>query len=261
VYVYREEQTSLLYSGIWGYLTNWVIKVFSICAIILSLYKKKYNFFLFLIFLQFIFFGITTHKSTFFYAVMAVGVYFLSMRNDANIILLKYSIIAVTGSFVLAVVFDNIIVGSFILRRAVFVPAYLHYVYLDFFSDNQFIYWSNNALSTFIDYPYHESSAKVIGAYLGKPDMAANNGFIASGYMHAGIFGIAFYTLTLFTIMFLLDYFRKNLPVNVIAAFSVAPITSVMTSSDLITSLLTHGLLMMLFIVYLLSSNSIEKTY
>jgi len=259
VYDVREEQTGLLYDGVWGYLTNWSVKVFSICAIILSLYRKKYYVFIMLIVLQFVFFGVTTHKSTFFYAIMAVGTYFLSMRYDANIKIVKYSIVAITASFLLAVIFDNVIVGSFALRRAIFVPAYLHYVYFDFFTDNQFVYWSNSALSSFIDYPYHENTARVIGSYLGKPSMAANNGFIASGYMHAGLFGVAFYSFSLFLVLFFLDYFRKNLPVNVIVAFSVAPIISVLTSSDLVTSLLTHGLLIMLLFVYLLSSNPTGK--
>lgn len=259
VYELRDAQQALIYDGVWGYLTNWTVKVFSIALVIYSLYSRHYLVFLSLVLLQFVFFGVTTHKSTFFYVVVSVVIYYFLKRDDANYSFIKIFVISIISSFLIANLLSNIYVGSFLLRRALFVPANLHFVYVDFFSQNNFVFWSNSILKSFVDYPYTTSTANVIGLYLGKPGLAANNGFIASGYMQAGVVGVAIYSIVLTKVFILFDMLRKSLPSNVIAAISIGPILSVLTSADLLTSLLTHGLLIVIIVSYFLNSKISKK--
>lgn len=255
VYEFREDQEVLLYSGIWAYATNWVIKVFSILLMILSLYYKKYFIFLTIFFLQILFFGLTAHKSVALYGAVAVFTYFFTTKKYANLTILKMGLIALIIIFISTfLITSGNLIASFGLRRSLFVPAYLHYVYYEFFSTYGNIFWSNGFASVFFDYPYENPASNMIGNYMGNVGMSANSGFLSSGLMHAGLFGIILYSILLMIVLVYLDLVRKHLPLNVTIAISIGPMISVLTSSDLIVSMLTHGVAVLLLVLYLLNS-------
>ena len=75
-------------------------------------------------------------------------------------------------------------------RRVHFSSALLDICYLDFFKDN-YLYWSESVLKSFLDYPYDVQATHLIGdVYFKRPDMSANNGFISDGYMNFGSTGV-----------------------------------------------------------------------
>src|SRR5690606_27727863 len=129
----------------------------------------------------------------------------------------------VAGSLALSLFYEFIYVGAFFILRIFFIPAKLVYVYYQFFDNNSFIYWSNSFASFLFDYPYSESPARVVGNYLGTGE-SANNSFLATGYMHAGILGVLIYCISVGFIFKLIDSLvYRRVPVYIAVASTIVP--------------------------------------
>ena len=152
------------------------------------------------------------------------------------------------------IVYADILWGSLFIRRVFFVTSFLTFTYYEFFSLHEFVYWSSSITSSFIDYPYELNPAEVIGAYIGT-DAHANNSFLSTGYMHAGILGIIFYGILVGLLLRLIDSLsHKGVPPWVAVASVIVPFQSLLMSADLLTALLTHGIGMAIVILFLLRS-------
>jgi len=158
-------------------------------------------------------------------------------------------------SFLLYLVIDDIWLGSLFIRRVFFVPPFLTFTYYEFFTLNEFVFWSSSITSLFIDYPYELDPAKEIGVYMGAEGVHANASFLATGYMHAGIPGIIFYGIFVGLLFRLIDSLSvKGVPPWVGVASIIIPMQSLITSADLPTALLTHGVGLSIIILFLLRS-------
>jgi hypothetical protein len=92
---------------------------------------------------------------------------------------------------------------------------------------------------------------RLIGNFLGL-EASANNSFLSTGYMHAGIFGVVFYSFIFALLLIFVDslkYEDKKIWISV--AFIFTPMFSVITSSDLFVALLTDGILLSFLLLYL----------
>ena len=81
----------------------------------------------------------------------------------------------------------------------------------------------------------------MIGAYR-ETESHANSSFLSTGYMHAGIIGVLFYSIIFSLILRLFDsiaYNQKFIWISV--AIVIIPIRSMISGADLPTALLTHG--------------------
>lgn len=251
VYDLRREYSEYSSMGIFGYLNSWSFKIFSLLILSWAIYKNKIfeiAISLFMIILLFIFSG---HKSALVGFIIVPFFYFLyKLKNTTNAILIFFIFVIVLSMF-LGIILNSLFPESIIIRRMFMVPAFLNYTYLDFFSNNELIYWSNSILSSFFSYPYNNSLPYVIGEYLGYAEMGANTGFLASGFAHANILGIFIYTIIAIVIMNLLNSLAKENSKFFVMSIIVMPITSMYISSDLPTAMLTHGLLISILILYL----------
>ena len=155
--------------------------------------------------------------------------------------------------------FDDFGLTSLIARRVFFVPAKLTFDYFEFFSYNPHVYWSNSILKLFISYPYDYPVGEVIGNHLGKTDLNANNGFVSTGFSHAGYFGIAIYIALVGALLRFLDYITNGfIPLWAALGLTVIPLRSFLISTDVFTTLLTHGLLVVFVILFLLRNQLVE---
>lgn len=259
VYKLRDSVTETVYSGGWGYFTNWVVKVVNLTLAAWFLYKRNWLFFAICVLLQVFYFGVTSHKTNLFLILLIPAFYFLFRSANPVKLMLQGIIFVLCITIVVAYYTDNIFLGSLIIRRLFFVPANLSYVYIEFFSTNPHVYMSNSITSVFINYPYTLSTANTIGSYLGQPGMSANNGVIASGFMHFNIFGVVFFAFIVGMILWLLDAVSTRLPSWLCLSVVIGPIMSLFTSADLGTTLLTHGLALALIILYFLSGIETKK--
>ena len=259
VYDYREQSGELLNLGILSYLNVWKTKVFFPLLLVISLFFKKYKSTVLLCLLSFLIFGISQHKSDLFYPYALIA-FVVLFRNRKGLWIFPFCL-SVLASFTLFWygLAGDILLPSLLIRRVFFVPAFLAYKYYEFFSDNQFVYWSSSFLKPFISYPYDVSTAKVIGLYLGSGGNA-NNNFFATGFMHAGYAGLFIYCILVGLILKLIDSLSANkLPTVFSVAVTLVPMFALVTSADLPTALSTHGLGLALIFLYLFRSSSLVK--
>jgi hypothetical protein len=245
-------------SGIFGYLNSWVAKISNIFLLVIFLNNKKYIIALFFIIIQVLLFGLSGHKGTLFSLFIVFGFFIFKDSKKISIYIIYGIIVIITLSLLLYKVTNNIMLPSILVRRVFFVPADLNYVYFEFFSNNDFVLWTNGILKNLGTYPYSKEAVFLIGTYLGHSQMAANTGIYGSGFMHMGVYGIFIYTILLAYIFNLINQF-KNIPNWMLNVIVIMPILSAFISSDFFTVLLTHGFLFSILILYLYNSKEEKK--
>lgn len=253
VYDFREASADLASVGFMAYFNAWVYNIFSIFLMSYFLYRRKFMLFVVMFFIQVFFFGVSAHKGVLFYPVMIFFIWFYFRRTRAmSIMALGFSFV-VAISILLFFVFDYSTAGSLFVRRVFFVPAKLTIDYFRFFSVNDLVWWSNSVLEGFVHYPYQMSVPKEIGQFNGSGSHA-NNGFISSGYAHAGLLGVAIYSLIFAYFLKVLDsvVLTSDVPVWLVLCMTIVPLRFALISSDLFATMLTHGLALSLLLVLLL---------
>jgi len=253
VYGIREEYGKAQTSGLFGYLNSWTTKVLNVFLISVALLKRKYLYAIIFICIQIIIFGYSGHKLVLFSLLLLAGFYYFDRFKYQDTILI-YSLLVFISLlvFVYYPLTKEIVLPSILLRRAFFIPAQLNFIHFEFFSSHEFIYWSNSIFKYFLNYPYDVSPPLVIGQYIGD-NGAANTGMFGSGYMHMGFMGILLYALLAVFILNIIQQYR-SLPKWFINTVFFNPILTLFISSDFLITLLTHGLLIAMILVYLFSS-------
>lgn len=251
IYEFRDQVSAALNQGLMGYLITWGFKVATPVLLALALYHRKMRVALILIFVQILWFGVLGQKSVLFFPVISLVLWGLYARTRALALIGVLAALLIIFSLGLFLVFDDIIAASLLVRRIFFVPPQLTSAYFEFFNANGFLFWSNSAMSSWLDYPYSDEPAELIGVFVGS-GAYANNSFFASGYMHAGFFGMCLYAAIVGFVMRLIDGLGKDFDAPWLPlAFVAGPLVTLFMSSDLLTVLLTHGLAFALLALFL----------
>ncbi|WP_180072932.1 O-antigen polymerase [Acinetobacter sp. YH12075] len=248
VYEFRSKSAELAAIGPMAYLNGWVYNVFIVYYLSYCLLNKKYNLFLLGFLIQIFFYGVSGHKSVFFTPFLVLGIWwYFSKYKSIIFMIVFFNFLLIVGFVFLS--FDNIEFSSMFVRRLFFVPAKLYYDYIDFFSVNPKVYWSNSFLSFFFDYPYAVKFSMMVGE-ANDTGSNANNGYMSSGYANWGYYGIFFYSIIISFILKNIDYYAKsNLPLWFVLALVIVPLRAFIVSSDLFTTILTHGLLVAMILL------------
>ena len=256
VYDFRGDNAELAGIGILRYINNWTYQIFNVTLFAIALLHKKYFFAFFIVVIQTYFFAASAHKIVFFLPLLVFSVWFYFGRTNSLVALPISFILLLIPALIYFYYSENLFIPSLIIRRVFFVPANLAFAYFEFFSFNPKVFWSNGILSSFLSYPYDLSLTHMIGRFIGYDGMGANNGYVASGFAHAGYFGVLFYSIILGLLLKLIDDMTYNkLPLWFSVAISIAPLRTALINSDLFTTMLTHGLFISLIIIFLSRSN------
>jgi len=144
----------------------------------------------------------------------------------------------------ITVCFDYIDPEADFSRRIFFIPAFLNECYFDLF-DGKPIHLSQSILSGFVHYPYELDTPNLIGqVYFGSPLTHANNGMISSGFMNFGMLGAICTPILASAIISFINSLRispRYFGVTFLIFFNFL-------SSYFLTSLMTHGILIILLI-------------
>ena len=260
VYDFRSDSAENL-PGIFSYIIPITGKVILPFAISVSFLQKKWIYFLTFIFGSILLFALTAHKSTLFYPFLVIALVWLSSKQR-NIELL---LIAIIGILMLAS-FDFWLLeqgseyeyaglfGSIFVRRALFVPSLLNSYYVDWFSTQPKYYWANSSFTFgLIEAPETLRAPFLIGQeYFNKPQMSANTGWIGSGYANAGLVGVYVYSAVIGLLFSLFDAYARRLGAPLVTGLFAIPVIAMLTSSDLTTMFLTHGLLVALVLLVII---------
>lgn len=259
VYDFREQNSQVLDTGLLAYLNLWVYKFFNIFLFIYFLSKKSYGKAFLMFSIQIYFYGITAHKMVFFLPILAAGVWYYFSRTGKLIVLPALYSVLVCIALLVYLIFDSELIPSMMIRRAFYVPAGLAFEWVEFFDSNPKVYWTDSLLAFTGLYPYGTTIPKTVGQYLLGPELAANNGLVSAGYAHAGVYGVIIYATILGYVIKLLDNITKvGVPIWLSIALTIGPLRTAITDSDLLTVLVSHGLLVALFILILFRSKTSE---
>jgi len=256
VYQFRRETGELIHVGFMGYVNNWAIKVCGLFLLSLALLEKRFFVSILVIAIYVFWFGVIAHKSTLFFPVLIVFVWFY-WKDNKSLNILPFSLCAIVALSVAISIFANYgFVASLFVRRAFFVIANNTFDYYEFFGNNQFVYWSNSLSSAVLDYPYKLSPPKLIGVWQGN-EAHINNSYLSTGYMHAGSAGIFLYSVLVGVLFKIIDKLVSSAtPVWFVIAVTIVPMRALITSADLPTAMLTHGIALSLLLIFLVRKSS-----
>lgn len=254
IYEFRDKVASLLDVGVFSYFNLWAYKVFSIFLVCVALQKKKFGLLVFALVCQVFFFGLTSHRIVLFLPLLAIG-FWLYLSKFDQLFPMPY----VAAGALLAVLFlyrawSNETIPEIVIRRAFFVPSGLIFQWFDYFDVHPHVYWADKVLAPFSDGPYLRTNIpRLIGDYLVPgSNSAANSGMVASGYAHAGGLGVVLYAAILGLILSLLNTIvRSGVPLWLVVALSIGPLRTAIADSDLLTSMLSHGLGIVVLVLWL----------
>jgi hypothetical protein len=160
------------------------------------------------------------------------------------------------GATILYQIDDNLSnFGTLFLRRYTFVPAYLNFMYWDYFSSNPFAFWSDSKVSFGLVEPvYGRPTPQVIGDYYSGVDFSnteqrfnnANTGWLGSGYGNAGFIGMLVYSVISGVVVRSINVLGEAVGDRVaISAMGFYFYAIFFTSTDLPAALVSYGFIPM----------------
>ncbi len=209
-------------------------------------------------------FGVSSHKSHLILPLISLAVaYFYSKFDLKDFVGLLTIVIGLAT--LLHLIADGNGVSNWVyslgVRRALFVPAFLTFEYVEFFSENTKYLWSTSRISFgLLDNPYDVSIPSLIGESLFQDGTKANVGFIGSGYAQAGILGALIYSIGFGLVVTLFRMFSVS--GGEAFAFCLPTLSTIWQSSDFLTAIFSHfGLLVfaMVVVFFRRSSNCSEN--
>jgi len=213
-------------------------------------------------------FAITSQKFYLFIIPFIVTIYLCSFfLRQIKLIFLKIVIFLIIFIIILSMLKGELqlLISSMFVRRLFFVPASLNFAYFDFFKDHQFVYFTDSKFLPFyyiFGYPYDLSVSHLIGREIFmKPDMAANTGWLGSGYAQMGFLGMILYAFIISLILRYLDYLSKYLNKKFLILSFIPYIITLFLSSDLKTTLLNHGLFFYIILLSILAYYQKRRYY
>jgi len=251
VYEFRSVAAQNL-PGIYGYFSPMVSKVLLPFVLLLAVYRRKWLVAGLALAGSVMMFALTNHKGPLFYPFLILGIYFvMRSRRQVQFLFAGYIFVifvSLAGSFIS---YSNI-VGSLFLRRVYFVPAKLNFNYYDFFSTHPHVMLAGSKLTFgLIQSPYDLNTAHLIGYHYNNNVLtAANTGWIGTGYMHFGFAGMLIYALIVGLLLGMIDTLAKKREFSISGAICYIPFHALFLGADLPTAMLTHGLLLALFLTW-----------
>jgi hypothetical protein len=236
-----------------GYTYSVFTKIIIPLIIVFSLELKKKVWLLVGVLYLILFYLFGAHKTVYAGLFVVLMFYRFSYTQSVKFMVKYSSILIVLVVFLAFVGYDYPWILSF--RRVHLIPTLLDICYLDFFHDN-YLFWSESVLKSFVDYPYDVRATNLIGEfYFRRPDMSANNGFISEGYMNFGSWGVLINVIVVsiyFSVLNSLNIPAKYFGLFVLTMFSFS-------SSPVFTVFLTHGgFALLLASIFLLNKKRFE---
>ena len=242
------------------YLMSWLSNVIIPLLSCIFIKKKNYIGLLFLSIILVYIFGISFSKTLLAIPIFALSLAALFRNKKISFSIIPIGLIFLNIITLLIHSFSSIssdfeYLTSMVIRRSIFIPSQVIFSYFDFFSQNNFIYWSNTfGLNKFLNYPYDSSVGLLISNNYFNGDGFVNSSFFGTGFMHAGYFGNILYAVVIGLIFNFIDSFSKDKKDKLLyLGCSLTPILILITSADLTTTLISHGLLITLLLIPLIS--------
>lgn len=255
IYDFRREQAEIIGDGIFAYLSVWIPRIVVPLFLIMALIRRRYVLVSILIAIQVYFFAITSARQILFIPILTALVFlFFTSKYSYRSLFIWLAVIVSVISIISAQFSELNDLSSLTLRRAFFVPAAASFVWYDFFSINSFVMWSDRIFSSLFDTQYNDARLPFMIGFDIRPDRewSANAGLVATGYANLGVLGVIIYAVILsIVIRIFASLNRLGVPLWLTAGLIANPIRTTWADADLLTALLTHGLIVVSVLLYL----------
>ncbi len=236
------------------YLIAWQTSAINPLLLLIGLYRRQWSLFLTGVGLNVLMYSLAGHKSHLLSSVLVVAIY-LALWLPARI----RGIVIAGGAITLVLVTQAmyLLAGaifpvSILVRRMLMTPGLLTGYYYDFFSDIGFTY-QFGPLSMFVDgVALERTTPRTIGyEYFGSTTMAANANFWADGYSAMGYAGVVLVSVLLALVLWAMNSLSESRPATIATPLFIVALYS-LTNSALPVSLLTHGILLTVLLIWML---------
>lgn len=260
VYEFRDISAANM-PAIFGYVFSNVANVLIPSSIVLALHLRSKALAITGVASGIFLFGMSHHKSVVFVALMVFGLYIVMKRvkSPPLMALLPVSLIAVCA---IEIIYYQYMapsrhvgfITSYIMRRTLLVPPMLDVAAVELFSETAKYYWSTSRLGLGIaSNPHGLAAPFLMGTVIfNDTSMSANPGNIGSGYSNAGLFGVFLYSIVTGLVISFINAVGNKVGHQIVAAISTPVILIVLTSTDLTTAILSHGLLALIILLLFL---------
>lgn len=236
------------------YLIAWQTSAINPLLLLIGLYRRQWSLFLTGVGLNVLMYSLAGHKSHLLSSLLVVAV-FVALRLPATI----RGILIAGGATTLVLVTQALYVFtgaifpvSIVVRRMLMTPGLLAGYYFDFFSEIGFTY-RFGPLSMLVDgVDLAQTTPRTIGfEYFGSNTMAANANFWADGYSAMGYVGVVLVSVLLALVLWAMNSLSESRPATIATPLFVIALYS-LTNSALPVSLLTHGILLTIVLIWML---------
>lgn len=252
-YEMREESQ---YNVLWGYLINWLGKLFIPFCIVSYFYARKYLMLFFSTLMQIYFYLCTGYKTILFSVLFLLFFSYVLKKKKFKIGVPAFYTLSIAVSSILFLVFKNLYFISILPIRQLTIPAFLNFLHFNFFSMNPKLLFSEGLLGKILGLtsPYSMHSTFLVST----SGANANTGFLADAYDNGGFMVMVIFTFILGLVLLYVDsisFFSKER--HKYTALMLYPIV-ILTDTSLLTTLFTSGLAILLVLLLILASEEME---
>lgn len=223
------------------------------------LHIKKNIFALLIGLIIFLNFGISGTKQVILLLMFAlIGFYIFKTLKVSNYFIWGFNGLLLIGlaEFVILKTWFLTVLSTY---RVFFIPAKLHYVYYNFFSQNELDYFRQSFLKIFFESPYKEN----IGFLMGYEDIGdfgarANNGLFTDAYYNFGMIGVFIFPIIVVVILKILDGSVSGLSEKFLFIITVST-SFVLLGLPFSTALFSAGIIPLVFLLYTIPRNKLSN--
>ena len=244
-------------TGIWGYILNWNAKAFCPMFFAFFFYKKKWFFVVLTFFLQAMLYLSFGFKAFLFSIVLLLLIAYII--NNFHKQYFKILPLFLGMGIILCYMFDKLGISRTPLftlpYRTLFIPAQGQFQYYDYFTQYDFLYFSEGIIGRIlgISYPYDLPIGMVVNKYIyGLQNMSnGNTGVFSYGYADMGLFGMLFSSFILVVLFWIIDGSTRKVPISIVVP-AMAYQMIIMNDVNILISINTGGILwtIMLLLVF-----------
>jgi hypothetical protein len=238
---------------LYNYMFMWEIKILLPMVLVYGIFRKKIFFILTGFFLLLFLYTISAHKSVYVAMFALIMFYFLGKNYISKLMrFLFYLVLLMIVVYpLLGMLFNMTLFKAMLYERVFFDQSLLTYYYFDFFQGKPIYFSESLFFNLFFTYPYHISSAYLIGTvYFHSAIAHENTGIIGDAFMSLGYTGVLIIS-TIFSICFSflnsLDIDSRFFGLFFIFLFDFA-------NSSLLSIFLSGGFIILLLYSYLIMS-------
>ncbi len=255
IYVRRLDARNILSQTLLGYSEAVLASVLIPIGVIYGIQTKKWAYIAVSLFAVLTIFSLKGSKGLFVTPIVLIGIYKLSLakRSDIGLKLLAWFNVWVYSALFEAFVLKSNIITLYTVRRMLIIPSQLTVYYWEYFRQNYLYGMQDSRLGWLIpmDLNYSIPRARLIGLeFFGNIETNANANIWATGYADFGVLGMLLTSILAALILKILD----NISIGdkfYFACVCSAFIGMVWSQGALYTSMISNGVLLLIFAVWL----------